>query len=72
MVPRGARNCRRYNLRRPLQDLALTPIRYTVTPADPRAHLFTVRCVVDSPTAGGQVFRLVGSDEDLSKYEGSA
>src|SRR6267142_2729456 len=47
-----------YNSPRLLQDCPLTPIRYTVVPADPRAHLFTVRCVVDAPTAGGQVFRL--------------
>jgi predicted metalloprotease with PDZ domain len=33
-------------------------IRYTVTPADPRAHLFAVTCTVDAPDPGGQVFRL--------------
>jgi len=33
-------------------------IRYTVTPADPRAHLFTVTCTVDAPDPRGQVFRL--------------
>ena len=36
----------------------MTPIRYTVTPADPRAHLFTVRCTVEAPDPSGQVFRL--------------
>lgn len=34
------------------------PIRYTVTPADPRAHLFTVACTVATPDARGQEFRL--------------
>lgn len=33
-------------------------IRYTVTPADPRAHLFAVACTVESPDPRGQVFRL--------------
>jgi predicted metalloprotease with PDZ domain len=33
-------------------------IRYTVTPADPRAHLFDVSCTVDAPDPAGQVFRL--------------
>jgi predicted metalloprotease with PDZ domain len=33
-------------------------IRYTVTPADPRAHLFGVTCTVDAPDPAGQVFRL--------------
>jgi predicted metalloprotease with PDZ domain len=33
-------------------------IRYTVTPADPRAHLFAVACIVDTPDPRGQVFRL--------------
>jgi len=33
-------------------------IRYTVTPADPRAHLFAVRCTVETPDPKGQVFRL--------------
>ncbi|MGQ0587573.1 MAG: M61 family metallopeptidase [Gammaproteobacteria bacterium] len=33
-------------------------IRYTVTPADPRAHLFAVACTVDTPDPKGQVFRL--------------
>ena len=33
-------------------------IRYTVTPADPRAHLFAVTCTVDAPDPQGQVFRL--------------
>src|SRR5689334_7333163 len=33
-------------------------IRYTVTPADPRAHLFSVACTVAAPDPEGQVFRL--------------
>lgn len=33
-------------------------IRYTVTPADPRAHVFAVACTVDAPDPRGQVFRL--------------
>lgn len=33
-------------------------IRYVVTPADPRAHLFAVACHVDDPDPRGQVFRL--------------
>lgn len=33
-------------------------IRYRVTPADPRAHLFAVRCTVTAPDPAGQVFRL--------------
>ena len=33
-------------------------IRYTVTPADPRAHLFAVSCHVVEPDPKGQVFRL--------------
>jgi predicted metalloprotease with PDZ domain len=33
-------------------------IRYTVTPLDPRAHLFAVRCTVPRPDPKGQVFRL--------------
>jgi predicted metalloprotease with PDZ domain len=33
-------------------------IRYTVTPSDPRAHLFTVVCTVDRPDPQGQSFRL--------------
>ena len=33
-------------------------IRYSVTPADPRAHLFAVTCTVDTPDPQGQVFRL--------------
>jgi predicted metalloprotease with PDZ domain len=32
--------------------------RYTVTPVDPRAHLFAVACRVDAPDPQGQVFRL--------------
>jgi predicted metalloprotease with PDZ domain len=34
------------------------PVRYTVQPADVRAHLFAVRCVVGAPDPRGQVFRL--------------
>ena len=33
-------------------------IRYTVTPADPRAHTFAVTCTVATPDPKGQVFRL--------------
>ncbi|MGH8441497.1 MAG: M61 family metallopeptidase [Nevskiaceae bacterium] len=33
-------------------------IRYTVTPVDPRAHLFAVACTVDVPDPKGQVFSL--------------
>jgi len=33
-------------------------IRYTVTPADPRAHLFAVACTISAPDPQGQVFRL--------------
>lgn len=33
-------------------------IRYVVTPADPRAHLFAVACHVDAPDPQGQAFRL--------------
>ena len=33
-------------------------IRYTVTPADPQAHLFAVACEVPQPDARGQAFRL--------------
>jgi len=33
-------------------------IRYTVTPANPRAHLFSVACTVAAPDPQGQVFRL--------------
>lgn len=33
-------------------------IRYTVTPADPQAHLFTVSCTVPEPDPAGQVFKL--------------
>lgn len=33
-------------------------IRYTVTPLDPRAHLFSVVCTVARPDPEGQVFRL--------------
>ncbi len=33
-------------------------IRYVVTPADPRAHLFAVTCTVPAPDPQGQVFRL--------------
>ena len=33
-------------------------IRYRVTPADPRAHLFSVTCTVTAPDPQGQVLRL--------------
>ena len=33
-------------------------IRYTVKPADPHAHLFSVRCVVPQPDPAGQKFRM--------------
>jgi predicted metalloprotease with PDZ domain len=33
-------------------------IRYTVTPVDPRAHLFAIACTVEAPDPKGQVFRL--------------
>lgn len=33
-------------------------IRYTVTPAEPLAHLYTVSCAVPRPDPTGQVFRL--------------
>ncbi len=32
--------------------------RYRITPLDPRAHLFEVRCTVDDPDPAGQRFRL--------------
>jgi predicted metalloprotease with PDZ domain len=35
-------------------------VRYTVTPADPRAHVFSVRCELAAPNPLGQVFRLPG------------
>lgn len=35
-----------------------TPIRYTVFPAHPEAHLFEVRCTVTEPDPAGQVFSL--------------
>ncbi|MGH8456420.1 MAG: M61 family metallopeptidase [Stenotrophobium sp.] len=34
------------------------PVRYSVAPADPRAHRFAVTCVVSKPDAAGQVFHL--------------
>ena len=34
------------------------PIRYRITPIDPRAHRFEVRCTVTDPQPDGQVFRL--------------
>ena len=34
------------------------PIRYTVTPSHPEAHLFRVTCTVVDPDPAGQVFRL--------------
>ncbi|MCI0749732.1 MAG: M61 family peptidase [Nevskiales bacterium] len=36
----------------------MSTIRYTVRPADVRAHLFAVTCAVDTPDPQGQVFRL--------------
>lgn len=36
----------------------LTPIRYTVFPSHPEAHLFEVRCTVTEPDPAGQVFSL--------------
>ena len=38
----------------------MSSVHYTVTPADPGAHLFAVRCDVASPDPAGQVFRLPG------------
>ncbi|HRP97587.1 MAG TPA: PDZ domain-containing protein [Rhodocyclaceae bacterium] len=35
-----------------------TPVRYTITPHRPQAHLFRVTCTVDDPDPAGQVFRL--------------
>jgi predicted metalloprotease with PDZ domain len=35
-----------------------SPARYTVTPVNPRMHLFDVLCVMARPAASGQVFRL--------------
>ena len=34
------------------------PTRYQITPLDPRAHLFEVRCTVENPDPAGQRFRL--------------
>jgi predicted metalloprotease with PDZ domain len=34
------------------------PIRYTITPVDPHAHIFRVSCTVDDPDPAGQCFRL--------------
>jgi predicted metalloprotease with PDZ domain len=34
------------------------PIRYTIVPVDPAAHLFRVNCCVAAPDPAGQVFRL--------------
>jgi predicted metalloprotease with PDZ domain len=34
------------------------PTRYQITPLDPRAHLYEVRCTVDAPDPAGQRFRL--------------
>jgi predicted metalloprotease with PDZ domain len=36
----------------------MQPTRYQITPLDPRAHLFEVRCIVDEPDPEGQRFRL--------------
>jgi predicted metalloprotease with PDZ domain len=35
-----------------------SPVRYTVTPVNPRTHLFDVICVVATPNRAGQEFRL--------------
>lgn len=35
-----------------------SPVRYTVTPVNPRTHLFDVICVVAKPAVSGQVFQL--------------
>ena len=36
----------------------MTPIRYSIRPARPEAHLFEVRCTVSAPDPGGQRFFL--------------
>src|SRR5450631_1237072 len=36
----------------------MTPTRYRIVAANPRAHLFEVSCTVDGPAPDGQVFRL--------------
>jgi predicted metalloprotease with PDZ domain len=36
----------------------MQPTRYQITPLDPHAHLFEVRCTVDDPDPAGQRFRL--------------
>src|SRR5882762_9916131 len=35
-----------------------TPIRYSIFPSHPEAHLFEVRCIVDDPDPSGQKFSL--------------
>ena len=34
------------------------PIRYSIVPSHPEAHLFEVRCTIDNPDPGGQKFSL--------------
>ena len=34
------------------------PVRYTLLPRSPEAHMFEVVCTVDDPAAEGQAFRL--------------
>src|SRR5258706_13544435 len=34
------------------------PIRYSIFPGNPEAHLFEVRCTVDNPDPWGQTFSL--------------
>ena len=36
----------------------MSPVRYQITPRDPHAHLFEVRCTIDDPSPDGQRFRL--------------
>lgn len=47
-------------LRSPLAAFMTTssPIRYTIVPIRPEAHLFEVTCTVENPDASGQVFSL--------------
>ena len=34
------------------------PVRYSISPSNPEAHLFEVRCTVDNPDLAGQKFSL--------------
>ena len=34
------------------------PVRYSIFPSSPEAHLFEVRCTVDNPDPWGQKFSL--------------